>query len=137
MLKKTVTYKDYNEVERTEELYFHLSEAELVELECSVGGGYTEMLKAIVAAQDSPSLMKYFKELVMKAYGKKSLDGKYLDKDENVKKEFLYSPAYSVVFMELVTDAKAASEFMNKVIPEELAKRAQEEAAKQGLEVLK
>ena len=76
MLKKEITYKDYNGTERTESFYFNLSQAELMEMEMSTSGGYAEMVQAIVAAQDAPSIIKIFKDLILKAYGEKSPDGK-------------------------------------------------------------
>lgn len=71
MLKKTITYNDYNGVERTEDLYFNLSEAELMEMEMSTTGGLADMLNKIVAAKDLPALVTFFKSLVLKAYGRK------------------------------------------------------------------
>ena len=76
MLKKTFTYVDYNGVERTEDHYFNLSKAELMEMELSTTGGLAEMINKIVAAQDAPAIVKVFKDLVLKAYGQKSADGR-------------------------------------------------------------
>ena len=66
MLKKPITYTDYNGVERTEDFYFNLSKAELMEMELGVTGGMTEMLNKIIAAKDAPSLMKTFKEMILR-----------------------------------------------------------------------
>ena len=41
MLKKTITYTDYNDNERTEDFYFNFSKAELTEMELSTVGGLT------------------------------------------------------------------------------------------------
>ena len=71
MLKKTITYTDYNGVERTEDFFFHLNEAEITEMEFSIRGGLTEMIKKIVAAQDTPTIIQVFKDLILKAYGEK------------------------------------------------------------------
>ena len=117
MLKKIITYTDYNGVERTEPFYFNLSKAELMEMELGVTGGMTEMLDKIIAAKDAPSLMKTFKEMIMKAYGVKSDDGKRLIKSEELSIGFSQTEAYSQLFMELATDAKAASDFVNGIIP--------------------
>ncbi len=117
MLKKIITYTDYNGVERTEPFYFNLSKAELMEMELGVTGGMTEMLDKIIAAKDAPSLMKTFKEMIMKAYGVKSDDGKRLIKSEELSIAFTQTEAYSVLFMELITDDKAAADFVNGIIP--------------------
>ena len=120
MLKKIITYTDYNGVERTEPFYFNLSKAELMEMELGVTGGMTEMLDKIIAAKDAPSLMKTFKEMIMKSYGIKSDDGKRLIKSEELSIAFTQTEAYSVLCMELITDDKAAGDFVNVIIPDEI-----------------
>ena len=120
MLKKIITYTDYNNVERTEPFYFNLSKAELMEMELGVTGGMTEMLNKIINAKDGPSLMKTFKEMIMKSYGIKSDDGKRLIKSEELSIAFTQTEAYSVLFMELITDDKAAADFVNGIIPNEI-----------------
>ena len=120
MLKKIITYTDYNGVERTEPFYFNLSKAELMEMELGVTGGMTEMLDKIIAAKDAPSLMKTFKAMIMKSYGIKSDDGKRLIKSEELSIAFTQTEAYSVLFMELITDDKAAADFVNGIIPNEI-----------------
>ena len=123
MLKKTITYTDYNDVTRTEDFYFNLSKAELMEMEMSTSGGLAEMIKKIVAAQDTPSIIKIFKELILKAYGEKSSDGKRIVKSEEISNAFAQTEAFSDLFMELATDADAASAFVNGIIPADMAKQ--------------
>ena len=129
MLKKIITYTDYNGVERTEPFYFNLSKAELMEMELGVTGGMTEMLDKIIAAKDAPSLMKTFKEMIMKAYGVKSDDGKRLIKSEELSIAFTQTEAYSVLFMELITDDKAAADFVNGIIPNEIKDKVADQTA--------
>ena len=117
MLKKTITYTDYNGAERSENFYFNLTKAELLEMELSTTGGLTEMVNRIVAAQDGPSITKLFKELILKAYGVKSPDGKRFQKSDAIREEFAETEAYSELFMELATDADAAAAFFNAIIP--------------------
>ncbi len=117
MLKKTIKFTDYNGVERTEDHYFNLTEAEIMEMEMSVNGGLTEMINRIVSAQDAPSIIKMFKELILKAYGKKSDDGRRFIKSDELRDEFAQTEAYSILFMELATDADAAAAFVNGIVP--------------------
>lgn len=117
MLKKTFTYTDFNGVERTEDHYFNLSKAELMEMELSTTGGLAEMINKIVAAQDAPAIVKIFKELVLKAYGQKSADGRRFIKSKELSDEFSQTEAYSQLFMELATDADAAAKFVNGIVP--------------------
>ena len=117
MLKKTFTYVDYNGVERTEDHYFNLSKAELMEMELSTTGGLAEMINKIVAAQDAPAIVKVFKDLVLKAYGQKSADGRRFIKSKELSDEFAQTEAYSQLFMELATNAEAAAAFVNGIVP--------------------
>lgn len=124
MLKKTITYNDYNGTERTEDFYFNLSKAEIMEMEMGTTGGLAEMIQRIVAAQDAPSIIKVFKDLVLKAYGEKSADGKRFIKSEELAIAFSQTEAYSILFMELATDADAAAKFVNGIVPADVAKGA-------------
>ena len=121
MLSKKIKYVDYNGVERDETFLFNLSKAELMEMELGTTGGLADMIKNIVAAQDTPSIVKIFKELVLKAYGEKSPDGKrFIKVDEKgnpLSIGFSQTEAYSNLFMELATDADAAAKFVRGIIP--------------------
>ena len=115
--EKTITYTDYNGSERTEDFYFNLTKAEIMEMEMSTTGGLTEMINRIVAAQDAPAIISIFKELILKAYGVKSPDGKRFVKSKELATEFSQTEAYSQLFMELATNADEASKFVNGIVP--------------------
>lgn len=117
MLKKTITYVDYNGVERTEDFYFNLTKAELMEMELEQKGGLGELIKKIVAAKDVPEIVRIFKMLILKAYGVKSEDGKRFIKNDEVRKEFEETEAYSTLFTELAMDSDAAEAFINSIVP--------------------
>lgn len=117
MLKRTFVYEDYNGVTRTEDHYFHLSEAEIMEMEMGTTGGLAEMIRKIVDAKDTPSIIKTFKEIILKAYGEKSADGKRFIKSDELSTAFSQTPAYSQLFMELGTDADKAAAFINGIMP--------------------
>lgn len=117
MIKKTITYVDYNGVERTEDFYFNLTKAEITEMEMSTTGGMSEMVKRIIAAQDTPTLIKIFKDLILKSYGEKDIDGRRFIKSEELSTAFSQTEAYSQLFMELATNAEAAADFVNGITP--------------------
>lgn len=117
MIKKSITYMDYNGVERTEDFYFNLSNAEVIEMEMSAAGGLTAMIEKIIAAKDTATIVKIFKDLILKAYGKKSDDGRRFIKSEEISSDFAQTEAYSALFMELAFDEKAAAAFVNGIIP--------------------
>lgn len=129
MLKKTITYTDYNGTVRTEDKYFNLSKAELMQMEMGTPGGFANMLQNIINAQDGASIIKIMNDLISKSYGVKSPDGKQFIKSEELSREFMQTEAYSEMFMEMVTDANAAADFVNGIIPADLAAKAAKNAA--------
>lgn len=133
MLKKTIPYKDYNGVERVEDFYFNLSKAESMEMELSITGGLSEMIRKIVAAQDTPTIIATFKEIILKAYGEKSPDGRRFIKSEELSKAFSETEAYSILYMELATDANAAAEFVNGIVPKDVDTPAAQQGAAPAL----
>ena len=124
MLKETLKYVDYNGVERNEDFYFNLTKAEIMEMELSTAGGLTEMINKIVATQDAPAIIKVFKELILKAYGEKSPDGKRFIKSEEISAGFSQTEAYSDLFMRLATDTEYASKFVNGIVPKDFGDAA-------------
>ena len=121
MLKKRISYTDYNGNKREEDFYFNLSKAEIMEMEMSTTGGLTEMITRIIETQDAPSIIRVFKDIIMKSYGEKSPDGKRFVKNKELSEAFSQTEAYSELFMELASDADAASKFVNGIIPEDMA----------------
>ena len=124
MLTKNIKYTDYNGVEREETFLFNLSKAELMEMELGTTGGLADMIRNIVAAQDTPQIIKIFKELLLKAYGEKSADGKRFMKVDSdgqpLSLGFSETEAFSDLYMELATDSKAAAEFINGIVPSDM-----------------
>lgn len=121
MLKKTITYVDFNGEERTEDFYFNLTKAEILEMNFSTYGGLDKMIEKIIATNDTPKIVSMFKELVLKSYGEKSDDGKRFIKNDDVRAAFSQTQAYSDIFMELATDEKAASDFVNAIVPKDIS----------------
>lgn len=117
MFTKSITFTDYNGNQRTEDHFFNLTEAEALELEMSTNGGFSERIKRIIAAQDTATLITIFKDLIKLSYGRRSLDGRKFEKSEEIFNDFKDTPAYSILFMELATDAQAATEFVNGIAP--------------------
>lgn len=116
MIKKTITYTDYDGNKRTEDLFFNLSKAELIEMELSESGGMEKMLKRIIAEQDTRKIMEIVKSIILKSYGKKSDDGRRFIKSEELSQEFLQTEAYSELLLELMSNEEAASAFMNGLV---------------------
>ncbi len=120
MLKKTMTYTDYNGETRKEDFYFNMTRAEVTEMELSIEGGLSDMIKRVTEAKDVPTIIKIFKDLVLRAYGQKSPDGKRFIKSKELSEEFSQTEAYSDLFMELATDSTAAAAFVNGIMPQNI-----------------
>ena len=123
MFKDKVTYTDYNGVEREEEFFFNLNEAELFEMQNSVRGGLTEKVKKIMETKNTPEIIKLFKEIMQMSYGVKSDDGRRFIKNKEVLDEFTQTEAYSKIYMKLATDSDYAAKFINEIIPKDISDR--------------
>lgn len=117
MVTETRTYLDFDGNERTEDFYFNLTPAEMYEMQYSKSGGLATLLEKISKENDQTKIVEFFKQLVLKAYGVKSLDGRVLLKDDQIRKEFECTMAYSEIFMDLATNAKKAASFVNGIMP--------------------
>ncbi len=129
MLKKTITYTDYDGVERTEDFFFNLSKAEVAEVELSNHGGMERLIQQIAMTQDRKRLVELFKEIILKSYGEKSMDGRRFIKSKELSEAFSQTEAYSELFMQLATDTEMASKFINGIMPQTDATPEQKAAA--------
>lgn len=117
MLKKTITYTDFEGQERTEDFYFNLSEAEIVEREYSIEGGLSKLLMKMIRTEDKPALMSEMRKLILGTYGEKSADGRRFIKSEELSTAFSQTNAYSVLLMELISSDNASTEFVRGIMP--------------------
>lgn len=117
MLKKTITYVDYNGTERTEDFYFNFTKSELAKMELSKVGGVSGMIDRIVAAKDQEAIVNTFEELILKSYGVKSEDGKRFIKSPEISEAFSQTEAYDQLFMELLTNTETMTNFFNGIVP--------------------
>lgn len=117
MLKKTITYTDYDGLERTEEFRFNLTKAELVDMELTTAGTFSETMKRIIAEKDIIRIAKLFKELLLKSYGVKSDDGKRFVKSQELSEAFSQTEAYSDLYIELLGNPDEAAKFFAEVAP--------------------
>jgi hypothetical protein len=120
VLKKSIKFENYDGAEVTEDYYFHLSKADLVELEMTHKGGLQAYIERVVKSQDGRAIIEEFKRLILMSIGQKNDDGTRFIKNEELRQDFLASPAYDVLFMELVTDAEKAAQFVNGIVPKGL-----------------
>lgn len=118
MLKKTITYEDYEGNTQTRDFYFNLTKSEVIKMENSEIGGLTQLLGKIVQEEDKPKIIEYFDRFVAMAYGEKSADGQRFIKSKELSDAFFQCPAYDVLFLELMRDTAAATAFINAIVPQ-------------------
>ena len=125
MIKKTITFTDWNGTTRTEDFYFNLTQTECVELEYSSGMGksMSASINELVRNQDMAVMIKILKDIILKSYGEKSDDGRRFIKSEEISTAFSQTPVFDMLYMELATDADKAAEFINGIIPTDTAIR--------------
>ena len=136
MLKKTMTTVDFGGTERTEDYYFNLTRAEIMEMELNTEGGFVQMINRITAAQSQLELAKLFKQILCKSYGVLSPDGRKFIKNEAVLADFMATQAYSDLYYKLASNAEEAAAFFEAILPEEEAKKADKQNPQPGLMVL-
>lgn len=132
MLKKTITYNDFDGNERVETHYFNLTKTELVEIAFNLPDGLTDEVGTdaskvteqaamqLVEKLGKDGVFKFIKDLMLKSYGIKSPDGKRFEKSEEISKEFSQTLAFDAMFMEFMTNDVAAANFLNSIIPAEM-----------------
>lgn len=120
MYIKKMTYTDFNGIERTETFCFNLTKAEIAELELTTDGGLQGRLQSIIDSKNQAEIVRQFKKIILLAYGEKSDDGRFFVKNDELRSRFESTQAYSDLFMELSTNTDAATEFVNKIIPQDL-----------------
>lgn len=124
MIKKTVTYRDFNDMERTEDLYFHMTQPELIKLSVSKEGGFERYLNKIIQTNNMKEIVDTLDEVIRLAYGEKTIDGRF-EKTPEILSKFVSSEAYNTIFMDVAQSAEVAAEFINGVIPKNMNTQAQ------------
>lgn len=117
MIKKTLTWTNFNDKQVTEDFYFHLSKPEVLQLEVGVKGGLTELIKKVIATEDHNELVAWFQKIILASYGQKSEDGRRFIKSPQLSEEFAQTGAYETLFFELAGDDQAASQFIKGILP--------------------
>jgi hypothetical protein len=130
MLKKTITYEDFDGNQRTDVFYFNLTKTELTEMETSVEGGMKNLLEKMVESEDVKEMFVFFKQIIVKSVGIKSDDGRRFMKSDEIANDFVSSAAFDSLFMELAQDANKAADFIKGMLPQDLTGSFEEQMQK-------
>lgn len=122
MLKEHLVYEDFDGNKRERDFYFNLTPQEVSEMEASHKGGMSTFLSRIMGEKDETEVVKYFKEFLLMAYGKKSDDGESFVKNDQIREEFKSSMAFSELWMRFLTEEHAFENFVKGVLPKDMDK---------------
>lgn len=120
MLKRTIEYENYDGVMVKEDFYFNFTQSELAMMEMSEDGGLSARLQSIIDKKDGKNIMAMFRDILLRSYGEKSPDGRRFVKSEESSKSFSETPAFDVLFTELLMDPEKALEFVQALFPKDL-----------------
>lgn len=126
MLKKTITYTNYNDEQKTKDYYFNLKKSELIDLQFSTAKGFMDYIEEITKIQDNVKIWKAFRDIVLLAYGEKSDDGERFVKSDELRKSFEETEAFSELIYELMSNETAAANFINGIMPADLTAQAKQ-----------
>jgi hypothetical protein len=125
MLKKEITYEDFDGNKVTDTFYFNLNRTEMIEMEVGYEGGLQAALQRIIETKDNKTLISEFKKIILAAYGVKSEDGKRFVKNDKLREEFTQTAAFDALFIELATNDNAAANFIIGIVPKDFSKEAE------------
>lgn len=128
MVKETIKYIGFDDKEREEDFYFNLNKTELMEAELSVPGGLSTAFEKAMKAKNIAAVVFMFRDLLWRAYGEKTADGRGFHKSPQLTQAFVETPAYDKLFMELVTSEDKARVFLDNLMPKDLLAEAKNNA---------
>lgn len=139
MLKQTIKYKDFNDDDSVETLYFNVSKVELAE-----NLDLRDEIKAIqdkfdfdgetreLVSDEIKMILSFVKRLMKLSYGERSADGKKFNKSERAWEDFRYSAIHDEYLLSLFEDPNKALAFIRGIMPAGLVEEAEALAAQQN-----
>lgn len=124
MLKKSITYKDYDGNDKTSTLYFHLNKFEWLELETYTKGGLIENLQHAIETGNAKKTIDILKKIILRAYGEKNPETGTFEKSDDIAIRFSKTEAFSELFYELAYNEESSKAFFLGLIPSELREEA-------------
>lgn len=120
MLKKRITYTNFEDEEVTETFYFNLTKADLMEMEVSKRGGLNGYIERIQETNDAGLVFEELKSLMSRSVGRLAPDGRGFSRSQQIRDEFMNSEAFSNFILEMLTDPQLAAEFIQGLIPKNI-----------------
>lgn len=120
MFKREIKYKNFDDEEVTDILWFHLTKTELITMQVDVEGGLGKFLQKIIDETNEKEVFKMIKDILLLSYGEKSPDGKRFIKSDELRQAFSQSLPYEILMTEFMVDSEAAAKFIEGVLPEDI-----------------
>ena len=127
MVKKTVTFNDFEGNEITKDFYFNLTKAEVRELDRRIPSGLENLIETIKQEKDVSRMVDLLNILILESYGEKAEDGRFVKEDSRGRRlssYFKVSEAWDVLFMNLIENENELNEFLIGIVPKDVAEKA-------------
>lgn len=124
MIKHEIEFENLEGEKIKKTFHFHISQAELTEWRLELDEGLEKRLEELNASTKvDAKVIAAFKEIISRAVGVTSEDGIRFIKTPEIRDGFMQSDAYSVLFMQLVTDTAFAAKFVSGVVPKSMGEK--------------
>lgn len=120
MYSKTITYTDFNDISRTETIFFNLTKTELSKMSVSEGGSFVARLQRMLDSKNVTEIVNTITFIIEESYGVKSDDGRFFHKSPEILANFKASPLYDNFWMALLNDEDTVADFIVKVMPKDM-----------------
>lgn len=135
MIKKTISYHDYEGNERTDDFYFHLTQVELSKINSdpSLPGGLEESVARASKNEDAGELLRIIDLMISRSYGVKLPDGGFVKRNASglpLYELFVNTEAYDNLLTELIQNEEGIINFLTGCLTKEAQDKVRAEFAK-------
>jgi hypothetical protein len=129
MIQHSVTYTNFDGEPVTKNFWFHLDQADLIDLEMSGGRqGYSELIKIAQENEDASIVGESFRKILTRAIGRR--EGEYFIKDEQAMRDLVSTNAYSTLIVWMLVNPVEAWDLLQGMMPAEAQEKAGDAKAK-------
>lgn len=131
MIKRDVTFTDFDGAKHTETFYFHISKSNLTDHMVRLKPKFEEAQQRLdgekkeLSIEDVYLILDLIKDITRLSYGVRSEDGKRFRQTDEVWQDFRDSAAYDALLTGFMEEPATAMEFMQAVMPQDLIEQAQ------------
>lgn len=120
MVRKEISYTDFNGRSQKDIAYFNMNKAELGKLQMRENGTYIDRLQDLVARRKVEEMFNFVYNLILDSYGERDPEGRKFIKSKELRDDFEQSIAFSEFLMELVSNGDKLSDFITSILPPDM-----------------